>query len=441
MEISREDVIGTELQYFSEKERFLKIPIENYMALREFEPVPPQIAFINAIQNPKYRFITACLSRRTGKSEISNMIGHLVTLVPGCQILIIAPNYSLSAISWDLQRKYINLFDIEVERSNAKDKIIELKNGSIIRMGSVSQADSVVGRSYDFIIFDEAALNNDGADVFNIQLRPTLDKPNSKAVFISTPRGKNWFYNFWMRGYDYDVEKAESREYPSWCSIRSTWEDNPRANRQDIEDARASMSEAEFRQEYEADFVALEGQIYNLKKENIIQIDKDKIDVWDVIAGVDMGFNDPTAIVVVLTDGKNFYVVDEAQFIPKSTSEVAERIQGKIKRHNIDFIYIDSAAKQTRLDLAHEYDISTVNAKKDTLMGIGYVQSLVEHDRLFVDESCENVIAMFQNTRWDDREGLLNERQLRDQFIHISDAIRYALYTHSYNVDPIGDIL
>ena len=98
MEISRADVQGYELQKYSEQERFLKIPIENYMLLREFEPVPPQIALINAIQNPNYRFITACLSRRTGKSEISNMIGHMVTLMPGCQILLIAPIIHLLAL-------------------------------------------------------------------------------------------------------------------------------------------------------------------------------------------------------------------------------------------------------------------------------------------------------------------------------------------------------
>jgi len=114
------------------------------MALRDFIPVPPQIALINAVQNPKYRFITAVLSRRSGKWEISNMIGHVVTLVPGAQILIMAPNYSLSAISWDLQRKFLNMFDVELTRSNAKDKVIEISNGSIVRMGSVSQGDSVV---------------------------------------------------------------------------------------------------------------------------------------------------------------------------------------------------------------------------------------------------------------------------------------------------------
>ena len=437
MEISRADVEGFTLQPFSEEERFLKLPIENYMALRSFEPVPPQIALINAVQNPKYRFITACLSRRTGKSEISNMIGHLVTLVPGAQILIIAPNYSLSAISWDLQRKFLNMFDVELERSNAKDKVIELKNGSIIRMGSVSQADSVVGRSYDLIIFDEAALNDDGADVFNIQLRPTLDKITSKAIFISTPRGKNWFYDFWMRGFDYNVEKGLYEKFDSWCSIRSTWEDNPRAILKDIEDARSSMSEAEFSQEYEADFVALEGQIYNLPEENIITVDRANIDIWDVIIGLDLGFRDPTALIVALTDGYNFYIVDEFLDNQNATSEIADMIHGKMHKHDPDFIYIDSAAQQTRYDLAHDYEIDTLNAKKDKLLGIGYVQSIIEHGRLFVDESCPNVIASLENYRWDDKEGLLNERPKHDQYSHIADAIRYALYTHSYNLEPI----
>ena len=112
-----------------------------------------------------------------------------------------SPNYSLSQISFDLQRQLIKHFELEVTRDNAKDKVIELSNGSTIRMGSVNQVDSVVGRSYDFIIFDEAALV-DGRDAFNVALRPTLDKENSKALFISTPRGRNnWFAEFWHRGF------------------------------------------------------------------------------------------------------------------------------------------------------------------------------------------------------------------------------------------------
>lgn len=430
MEISREGISGTELTPFPVEERFLKLPIENYLNLIDIDPVPPQIALINAIQNPMYRFIVGVLSRRTGKSFISNVIGHLVTLAPGANILIMAPNYSLSSISWDLQRKLLNTFDVELERSNAKDKIIELKNGSTIRMGSVTQVDSVVGRSYDLIIFDEAALNDKGVDAFNIQLRPTLDKPNSKCIFISTPRGKNWFYEFYKRGF--------SADFPSWVSIHSTYKDNPRAIQQDIDDARLSMSKAEFQQEYEADFIALEGQIWEIGKDNIVDVDLDKLEILDVIAGLDMGFRDPMALIVIATDGHDFYAVAEYLKKENATSQYAEAIQERINEWGMDFIYIDSAHAQTRYDLAYDYDITCTNAKKSILDGIGYVSSIIEHDRLFVDKSCTELINCLDNYRWDDREGLLNERPKHDSHSHMADALRYALYSHSYNVDTIG---
>jgi hypothetical protein len=430
MEISRNDVSAEELQDYG-NDRFIKIPIDNYLKLIDIVPVPPQIALINAVNNPNYRFITAVLNRRTGKSFIANVIGHLVTLMPGCNILVLAPNYSLSAISWDLQRKLIATFDIETARSNAKDKIIELKNGSTIRMGSVSQADSVVGRSYDLIIYDEAALNDEGESTFNIQLRPTLDKPNSKAIFISTPRGKNWFHDFYKRGF------SDEPKFNKWVSIRSTWRDNPRASLEDIDDAKATMSKAEFAQEYESDFIALEGQVYELNKQNIIELDLKEIQQMDVIAGLDMGFRDPTAFVVMITDGVNYYVVDEFQINESSTSKYAELIQEKIDKWNIDFIYIDSAAAQTKYDLAYEYDITCTNAKKSILDGIGYVASLVDHDRIFIDKKCNLIIDMFDGYRWDDKAGLMNERPKHNEASHLADALRYAIYSHSYNITGI----
>jgi len=329
-----------------------------------------------------------------------------------------------------LQRKLLNTFDVELERSNAKDKIIELTNGSTIRMGSIGQVDSVVGRSYDLIIFDESALNDKGAEAFNIQLRPTLDKPNAKALFISTPRGKNWFYEFYMRGF--------SDDFPTWCSIHSTCYDNPRANPQDIEDAKKSMSDAEFRQEYLGDFVANQGQVWQLKKDNIVDVDLDKLEILDVIAGMDMGFRDPTAIVVLATDGHDYYAVAEYLKNEDSTSKYAEALQELIDKWDLDFIYIDSAAQQTRFDFAYDYDITTINAKKAVLDGIGYCSSIIEHDRLFVDRSCVHLIECLDNYQWDDKEGLLNERPRHNKYSHMADALRYAMYTHSYNVDTIG---
>jgi len=152
---------------------------------------------------------------------------------------------------------------------------------------------------------------------------------------------------------------------------------------------------------------------------------------------MDLGFRDPTAIVVLGTVGRDWYILEEYLKKEDSTSGIAEALQGLIDKWNIDFIYIDSAAQQTRYDLAYDYDINTINAKKSVLDGIGYVSSLIEHDRLFVDESCLELINALDNYVWDAREGLLNERPDHKNS-HLPDALRYALYTHSYNVDPIG---
>jgi len=156
LDVSRTDIISSELMKFDQADRFIKLPIQSYMDLLGIEPNSSQKALINAINNPKYRFVCAALSRRQSKTYIANVIGQLVSLVPGSNILIMSPNYSLSQISFDLQRQLIKHFDLEVTKDNAKDKVIELSNGSTIRMGSVNQVDSTVGRSYDLIIFDEA---------------------------------------------------------------------------------------------------------------------------------------------------------------------------------------------------------------------------------------------------------------------------------------------
>lgn len=429
LRVSRDDIETDKITQYNSAERFIKLPIENYLKIVDRVPIKPQVALINAVNNPKYRFIVAALSRRTGKTYISNVIAQLVAYMPGTNILIMAPNYSLSQISWDLQRQLLNQFSIELERSNAKDKIIELKNGSTIRMGSVGQADSVVGRSYDLILFDEAALDDRGKEVFNIQLSPTLDKLNSKAIFISTPRGKNYFKEFFDRGF--------SEDYPNWVSIQSDYYENPRVPSEAIEQARRGMSIAEFNQEFLADFVSMEGQIWRISDDCVRDIDVSSIDRWDTIAGLDIGFKDATAFIVIITDGNNFYVVDEYQNASATTTVHAKAIQEMMDKWNIDFIYIDSAAQQTRFDFAMNFDISTVNANKSVLDGIGYVSSIIDHNRLFVDKSCKHTLDSLDNYVWDNREGLLHEKPKHSDYSHMADALRYAIYTHSYNVETI----
>ena len=423
IEASRADVETNYLMNFDD-DRFIKLPIDGYMDLLGITPNTSQNAIINAINNPKYRFICAAISRRQGKTYISNIIGQLICLVPNSHVLLMSPNYSLSQISFDLQRNLIKHFDLEVIRDNAKDKVIELSNNSTIRMGSINQVDSVVGRSYDLIIFDEAALV-DGRDAFNVALRPTLDKDNSKAIFISTPRGRNnYFAEFYYRGF--------TDEFPEWASIKATWHENPRVSEEDIKEARKTMSEAEFSQEYLADFNVYEGQIWSFKHETqIAELNNFDTSKMDVFAGLDVGYKDPTAFCVIAYDWdeKKYYVLDEYLDSERTTEQHAVQIRKMIEKYNIDWIYIDSAAQQTRFDFAQNYDITTVNAKKSVLDGIGHVAGIVDNDDLFVNQSCREVLMCLDQYQWDPNPNLMKERPKHDGASHMADALRYALYT------------
>lgn len=434
LEISRPDVDAEEITDFPVATRFIKLPIAKYLQLLPArDPITnevsnvdeqrnrPQTALINAVNDPKYRFIVAALSRRLGKTYISNIIAQLVLLVPGCNVLIMSPNFSLSSISFELQRKLIQNFDLEVERDNLKDKVITLANSSEVRMGSLSTVDSSVGRSYNLIIFDEAALGADGEEAFNVSLRPTLDRPNSKAIFISTPRGKmNWFSRFFLRGYD--------PNYPEWISIKADWTENTRMSPSDVEEAKRSMSKAEFEQEYMANFSVFEGQIFSVTEEAIAEYEPGDGD--EPLAGLDPGYKDPTAFIVIIYKPTEdcFYIVDEYLESEEKTPAHAARFKELIEKWKIDPIFIDAAAAQFAGDLAYVYDIPTIKAKKDVLPGIAYVQALLETGRLKISPNCTHTLSAFDQYQWDQRETLTREKP-EHKHSHIPDAVRYALYT------------
>jgi hypothetical protein len=428
MIVSRADIpTNTIVQY---PNAFMRVPIANYLKELDLEPLPSQIAVINGINNPKYRFGCAALSRRQGKTYIANIVGQVVALVPGSHVLIMAPNYNLSQISFDLQRSLIKHFGIEVVKDNAKDKVIELVNGSTIRIGSVNQVDSCVGRSYDLIIFDESALT-DGKEAFNVSLRPTLDKPTAKALFISTPRGKNnWFAEFFDRGF--------SPEFPQWFSVKATYKDNPRMTEEDVSEARKSMSAAEFKQEYEADFSTFEGKIWDFKESCIQDTSELNLKKCDVIAGLDLGFKDPTAFVVGAYNWEDdkFYILEDYLDSEKTTEGHAKEISKLIDKWGIDYIYIDSANQQQRYDFAQLYDIPTMNAKKSVLDGIGYVASLVDNDNIIIDSKCVSTLKSIDQYQWDPKANLLKEKPLHNDASHICDALRYMIY--SYKISSGG---
>lgn len=448
MKISRPGISAKEYQIPQEgifsmlQEDGSRVPLDVQNFIEQghgLELIAPQMAMINAIASMDYRFIVGCLSRRTGKTYIANLALSIVSLIPNTCLLIMAPNYNLVQISWDLQAAYIKRFGLETSQMNNTDRVIRLENGSLIKIGSVARVDSCVGRSYDLILFDEAALDDGGKDAFNIALRPTLDKPLSKCVFISTPRGDNWFKEFYDRGY------SDDPRFKKWISIHSDYLENPRLDPDDIAEARATMSAAEFEQEYMASFVTFKGQVYTAfnKERDTFNIDdftqgkllnEDGTPItpffeMERFCGFDVGYRDPSAAVFIAVDLESgiHYVVDAWQDNLKSTAQYAEHLSTGLKQWDTDFVFIDSAAAQVKHDFAVLHDIMCINSDKSILDGASYLQMLFEQGKLKIADHLDELIMAVTNVRWDEKSE--REKMMHDRYIHYADALRYGVYT------------
>ena len=78
LDVSRTDIISDSFMDFPTADRFIKLPINSYLNLLGITPNTSQTALINAINNPKYGFVCAAISRRQGKTYIANVIGQLL---------------------------------------------------------------------------------------------------------------------------------------------------------------------------------------------------------------------------------------------------------------------------------------------------------------------------------------------------------------------------
>jgi phage terminase large subunit len=401
---------------------FFKIPVDR---LLQRLPTPvefneSQWAMINGLTEK--RFWVHIAGRRTGKSYSAAILAFAKLLEPGQQVMVVAPNFSLSSIIWDYVTDLIRLLNIEVEKFNQKDKVVKLINGSIFRLLSANNRDSLVGRAANLLIIDEAAIiPND--EYFIRDLRPALSTfRDSRCLWISTPRGKgNYLYDYYMRG--------QNEEYEDWGSAVYTWRSNPRLSEKDVMEAKRSMTRALFAQEYECEWTTTEAQIYEFLKEEKHVGDYQTKKFVEVIAGLDVGYRDENVFVVIGYDGESYYLIDEYVSKESTTSELAAVIQEKIEEWRIDTIYIDSAAQQVKADFAYDYDIYCENAIKSVNDGINFIQTLIEQDNLHFDtEGGQHSFHAMSSYKWNTATDI--PKPVHDWSSHPCDAVRYAVYTH-----------
>jgi phage FluMu gp28-like protein len=184
------------------------------------------------------RFRVLMCGRRFGKSLISQIIS-LLECSKGHKIAYITPTYLLAKAFFSELDKVL---PSSVKR-NASDLKIEM-NGGVVRFFTGERLDNLRGLKFHLVLIDEASFIPDLEDGWINSIRPTLTDYRGKAIFLSTPRGKNYFYSLFLKGQGGDI---------NWQSFKFSTYDNPFIDKEEIDSARLQMPDVAFRQEYLAD--------------------------------------------------------------------------------------------------------------------------------------------------------------------------------------------
>jgi hypothetical protein len=401
------------------KNKFFKFKIEKLLTkLRNDEGGPvefndSQWGMVSGLEN--HRFWVHIAGRRTGKSYAAAVLALTKLLEPDTKVAVVAPNFSLSTVIWDYLVRLIRELGLEVRKQSTKDRLIILTNYSEVRLLSVENRVSLIGRGYHFVIVDEAAvIDND--IYFNQDIRPTLSTyKNTRCLFISTPRGRhNYLYDYFQRGQP--IKDGQEDKYPDWGSDIFTWRSNPRLQESEVMEAKNTMTKTLFAQEYECSWISFENMIYNVPEESKIADLQDKIvgKKMEYIAGLDMGFRDETAFIVMATDYDKYYIIDEYIVNETVTSDIARNIK---------------ELQETKADLANDYDIYCDNAIKAVEDGIGHVQNLLEKKKVLIDSTnCPRTLASLEQYKWS--KTTTKPTPVHDKHSHCCDSVRYAIYSH-----------
>lgn len=194
----------------------------------------PHPAQQQVIDSPA-RFRVMMCGRRFGKSLISQNIS-IRKAVKGKNVAYITPTYQLGKIFF---QEVIKMLPHEIYRKNEADLVINFITGGSIRFFTGERLDAMRGLKFHLVIIDEASYIPDLEGGWLNSIRPTLTDYKGQAIFLSTPRGRNYFYSLFMKGGE-----------PDWQAFKFSTYDNPYIDRDEIDAARAQLPAPVFEQEY-----------------------------------------------------------------------------------------------------------------------------------------------------------------------------------------------
>lgn len=294
------------------------------------------------IHNNAARHRIASAGRRFGKSQIG---GHELT-VEGLrtysmrhelaeqskrrEFWIVGPEYTDSEkefrVVWDDFKRLDVPFDKPGSYNNPEsgEMVISLWDRRfIIHAKSAKYPATLVGEGLSGVVMAEAAKLKQV--VWTKYIRPTLADFRGWSLWLSTPEGKNWFYELYRLGQDPKMKDWASWRMPSWFNsiVFPLGELDP-----EIADMKSEMSDERFNQEVVGLFTDFVGRVFKSFDEEVHVKDIPYDPRWPLYACCDYGWTNPFVWLLFQVDVfDNVYIIGEYRTNHTDTNDIARDLQ------------------------------------------------------------------------------------------------------------------
>jgi hypothetical protein len=238
------------------------------------------------------RFNVLMCGRRFGKSELSQ-IKMIKTASFGEQIAYITPTYKLAKVFFNKLAAALPF------PNNQSNLTMQFPNKGSVEFFTGERLDNLRGRKFHGVIIDEASFIPNLEDGWLNSIRPTLTDYKGWGWFLSTPRGKNFFYSLYMKQED------------GWQSFKYTTYDNPYIDTKEIDEARRQLPAPVFEQEYMAN--PMENAANPFGSENIKACIRPLSNQEPVCFGIDLAKSYDWSVIIGLDAGGNVCYLDRFQ--------------------------------------------------------------------------------------------------------------------------------
>lgn len=398
----------------------------------KYQPRPYQKKILNAL-NSGYKRAVWVVHRRGGKDiTIFNwVIYKLLTEV--CTCFYVLPTYSQAKkVIWDTITiegfRFLDYIPPEIIANKNKQELkINLVNGSTLQLIGSDNIDSLVGTNPKIIVFSEYAIQSPAAWDY---LRPILDVNKGWAIFISTPRGKNHFF---------DLINMARANPDKWFQEILTIKDTGVLNEEDMEQAKKEgMSEELIQQEFYCSFSrGVEGSYYGKLIEKAREEKRICRVPYETRSPVhtawDLGFGDSTSVIFWQEIGGELRIIDFYENFGEGLAHYVKHVQSKPYVYGTHYLPHDAGSGslqtgKTIQDVAEDLGLRTtiLPREHDINTGIESVRSMLSI--AFIDEEkCKHLIKCLENyhKKYNEKTQSYSDTPLHDWTSHAADATRY----------------